>query len=126
MKKFLIPLALFSFFFLTGCGNPVSQIFKEEPLAFAENVTISEELIILEFTPNREKASTYEVKYSIQETEGDTVNETQIMEGISEGAPITITIDDLKEGSAYFTGIVIKDEEGNEVHKYQEKIEQEK
>jgi len=124
MKKYIIIFALFFSLILTGCGNPVSKITKEDPLVFTENVTISGNAIILEFTPNREAASPYEVKYSIQETEGDTVSETQMMEGISEGSPITITINDLKEGSAYFTGIVIKDEEGNELHKYQEKIEQ--
>ncbi|GEM_PF-5713897 len=123
MKKLLISFAVFSLFFLTACDNTVQQIFKEAPLAFTDNIEITAEKITLTFAPNKKKASNYEVKYSIQETGGDTVNETQTMENISEGSPIVVTIDDLKPDAAYFTGIMILNEEGIEVYKFQEKIE---
>ena len=119
-------MAVFSLFFLTACENPVTKNTTEvvEELSFTDNVTVSEEDIILEFTPNRSESATYEVKYSIQETGGETANETKTMEDISEALPIIITISDLEAGAEYLTGIVIEDEEGNEVHKFQDTITQ--
>jgi hypothetical protein len=130
MKHLLTISVLFLTLLSTGCENPLqsseepieAEIIEAAELAFTDNVILSEDKIVLEFAPNRIEPVAYDIKYSIQETGGETANATKTIDYVSQNIPAVITIEDLEQGAEYLVGVSILDKEGNEVHKYQDTL----
>ncbi len=91
-------------------------------LAFSNSVTVSPEKITLEFAPQSTTPSSYDVKYFIQEEDGESVEATENMKDISATRPLRIEIEELSPETEYVIGVFVLDKQGNQVHSFEDTI----
>jgi|GEM_PF-2966039 hypothetical protein len=95
---------------------------QQEMFAFNNSVTVEPEKITLEFIPKSKTPTSYNVQYFIQEEDGESVEATTKMNNISTTHPLRVEIEELTEETKYMVGVFILDEQGKQIHSFEDEI----